>query len=160
VDGEPPPALPNSLEKAAQEAAEAEESAIASIMRDEIEKPTEVADVALAQLRDYPRHASVNHGFGGVPCENRVEQEGMMHPSFAVMAERSLHPSYERLVAASAFTGGALPRTMPASGVCLFTEAGCHLYVGRSNGMRKRYARHSNPGATHRNAAFALSPGS
>lgn len=78
-----------------------------------------------------------------------------MHPEFATMAE-SLHPSFVRLVAGPAFTNGVLPRDMPTSGVYLFTEGGRHLYVGRSNGMRKRYARHCNPGATYRMAAFAF----
>jgi hypothetical protein len=45
---------------------------------------------------------------------------------------------------------------MPSSGVYLFTENGKHLYVGRSNVMRKRYGRHCLPGATHRSAAFAF----
>jgi len=45
---------------------------------------------------------------------------------------------------------------MPASGVYLFTENGRHLYVGRSNMLRKRHARHCLPGATHRQAAFAF----
>ena len=78
-----------------------------------------------------------------------------MEPRFAAMAE-SLHPSFERLVAASPCTAGRLPTDMPLSGVYLFTEEGRHLYVGRTNGMRKRYARHCNPGATHRMAAFAF----
>jgi hypothetical protein len=45
---------------------------------------------------------------------------------------------------------------MPSSGVYLFTEAGRHLYVGRSNSLRARYGRHCRPGATHRQAAFAF----
>jgi len=51
---------------------------------------------------------------------------------------------------------GALPRDMPRSGVYLFTENGKHLYVGRSNVLRKRHGRHCRPGATHRQAAFAF----
>ena len=49
-----------------------------------------------------------------------------------------------------------MPRSMPRSGVYLFSEAGRHLYVGRSNDLRGRYARHCRPGATHRQAAFAF----
>ncbi|HZQ94706.1 MAG TPA: GIY-YIG nuclease family protein [Candidatus Sulfotelmatobacter sp.] len=45
---------------------------------------------------------------------------------------------------------------MPTSGVYLFTEKGRHLYVGRSNVLRKRYGRHCRPGATHKQAAFAF----
>ena len=33
---------------------------------------------------------------------------------------------------------------------------GRHLYVGRSNVLKKRYGRHCLPGATHRQAAFAF----
>ena len=43
------PVLRASLERAAQQAVEAEESAVASIMRGQIEKPTEVADAMLDQ---------------------------------------------------------------------------------------------------------------
>jgi hypothetical protein len=45
---------------------------------------------------------------------------------------------------------------MPVSGVYLFTDKGRHLYVGRSNVLRKRHGRHCRPGATHRQAAFAF----
>lgn len=78
-----------------------------------------------------------------------------MHYLFAKMVE-SLHPSFERLVAGPAFTGGALPLAMPKSGVYLFTEDGAHLYVGRSNNLEGRYGRHCRPGATHKQAAFAF----
>ena len=49
-----------------------------------------------------------------------------------------------------------MPAEMPVSSVYLFTENGRHLYVGRSNVLRKRYGRHCLPGATHRQAAFAF----
>jgi hypothetical protein len=62
----------------------------------------------------------------------------------------------EQLLAMPPLAYGALPRDMPQSGVNLFTEAGRHLYVGRSNGLRARYGRHCRPGATHRQAAFAF----
>jgi hypothetical protein len=51
------PALRSCLEKASEQAAAAEESAVTTIMRGQIEKPTEVADVALAQeVRTYFRN--------------------------------------------------------------------------------------------------------
>jgi hypothetical protein len=45
---------------------------------------------------------------------------------------------------------------MPTSGVYLFTEGLNHLYVGRSNRLRKRICRHGSPGAKHNVAAFAF----
>lgn len=49
-----------------------------------------------------------------------------------------------------------LPKDMPEKGVYLFSEGEYHLYVGRSNFIRKRLHRHCSPGATHRMAAFAF----
>ena len=48
------------------------------------------------------------------------------------------------------------PLNIPSQGVYLFSENGQHLYVGRSNTMRKRYQYHTRPGATHNQASFAL----
>jgi hypothetical protein len=78
-----------------------------------------------------------------------------MDPKFAALVE-TLAPKLERLLAMPPLAYGALPRAMPRSGVYLFTEAGRHLYVGRSNGLRGRYGRHCRPGATYRQAAFAF----
>jgi hypothetical protein len=78
-----------------------------------------------------------------------------MDRKFAVLIE-TLEPKLERLLASPAVRYGSLPRDMPASGVYLFTENGKHLYVGRSNVLRKRHGRHCLPGATHRQAAFAF----
>ena len=78
-----------------------------------------------------------------------------MDPKFAALVE-TLAPKLERLVAMPPLAYGALPRDMPASGVYLFSENGKHLYVGRSNVLRKRHGRHCRPGATHRQAAFAF----
>jgi hypothetical protein len=78
-----------------------------------------------------------------------------MDRKFAVLIE-ALSPKLERLLATPPLRYGALPRDMPDSGVYLFTENGRHLYVGRSNVLRKRHGRHCRPGATHRQAAFAF----
>jgi len=53
-------------------------------------------------------------------------------------------------------TDGFLPNDLPERGVYLFSEGDRHLYVGRSNGIRKRYFGHTRPGATHNSAAFAM----
>src|SRR5882672_7759085 len=78
-----------------------------------------------------------------------------MHASFARLIE-GLHPKYEELMRMSPCSWGRLPKTMPTRGVYLFSEGASHLYVGRSNGIRARFGRHCNPGATHRMAAFAF----
>ena len=78
-----------------------------------------------------------------------------MDPKFAALVE-TLAPKLESLLAMTPQQYGKLPRDMPVSGVYLFTEKGKHMYVGRSNVMRKRYGRHCRPGATHRQAAFAF----
>src|SRR5690242_15654245 len=68
----------------------------------------------------------------------------------------SLAPKLKDLLACTPLRRGLLPRDMPTSGVYLFSENERHLYVGRSNVLRKRYSRHCLPGATHRSAAFAF----
>jgi hypothetical protein len=79
----------------------------------------------------------------------------MTDPKFTALVE-ALAPKLDRLLAMQPLVYGALPRDMPKSGVYLFTEAGRHLYVGRSNVLRGRHGRHCRPGATYRQAAFAF----
>jgi len=76
-----------------------------------------------------------------------------MDSKFAALVEH-LAPKLARLLARPAVSNGALPRTMPRSGIYLFTENGRHLYVGRSNDLRGRYRNHC--GATERGAPFAF----
>jgi hypothetical protein len=68
----------------------------------------------------------------------------------------SLHPSLERLMQSPAFTFASLPKELPKAGVYLFTEGDKHLYVGRSNGLRKRLQQHCRPGSGHNSAPFAF----
>ena len=86
---------------------------------------------------------------------SRVGTARRMDPLFARFAN-SLHPTFARLVVAPPVIGGAFPKTVPERGIYLFSEVGQHLYVGRTNRIRKRYAGHCNPGATHFTAAFAF----
>lgn len=53
-------------------------------------------------------------------------------------------------------TPESLPTKMFKRGVYLLSDGEQHLYVGRSNDIKKRIGRHSRPGATHRMAAFAF----
>ena len=76
-----------------------------------------------------------------------------MDSKFAALVEH-LAPKLAQLLAMPALSNGALPRTMPRSGIYLFTENGRHLYVGRSNELRGRYRNHC--GATERGAPFAI----
>jgi hypothetical protein len=78
-----------------------------------------------------------------------------MDARFGALVE-TLAPKLEQLFCCPPLHYGELPHGMPLSGVYLFSEAGRHLYVGRSNGLRSRYGRHCRPGATHRQAAFAF----
>lgn len=50
-----------------------------------------------------------------------------------------------------------LPKVVPQKrGVYLFSEAGRHLYVGRTNRLRRRLAGHCRPSANHFTATFAF----
>jgi hypothetical protein len=74
---------------------------------------------------------------------------GCMDPRFAGLVE-TLAPKLERLVAMDPLQYGQLPLNMPEKGVYLFSAGRKHLYIGRSNGLRKHYYRHfqSRYGAT------------
>lgn len=50
----------------------------------------------------------------------------------------------------------ALPIILPKKGIYLFSEKNKHLYVGRSNNIRKRIQYHSRQGANHNQATFAF----
>ncbi len=78
-----------------------------------------------------------------------------LHPAFIHVVE-SLQPSFERLIAQQSRKPISIPAGLPSAGVYLFTECERHLYVGRSNNLRRRMQRHGSPGATHKQAAFAF----
>jgi len=68
----------------------------------------------------------------------------------------ALKPQLSRLFAMEPVTPESLPTKMFKKGIYLLSEGDDHLYVGRSNDLKKRIGRHSNPGATHGMAAFAF----
>lgn len=80
-----------------------------------------------------------------------------MNETFARHVE-ALHPTYERLVATAPFSFAQLAQQpqLPRKGVYLFSEGGRHLYVGRSNDIRKRICHHCRPGSTENQASFAF----
>ena len=69
----------------------------------------------------------------------------------------ALHPAFERLVAATPFKfadlGGQL---VPQKGIYLFSEDGQHLYIGRTDNIRRRLQDHCRQGSTHNQASFAF----
>jgi hypothetical protein len=78
-----------------------------------------------------------------------------MHPKFADAAN-SLHTSFEKLLAQPAWRhGGSWPKEK-IRGVYLFSENTQHLYVGRTNNVKNRYAGHCRPSSGHNSAPFAF----
>jgi hypothetical protein len=66
-----------------------------------------------------------------------------MHPRFAALTD-ALAPKLEQLLAMKPLRYGELPMDIPEKGVYLFSSGQKHLYIGRSNVLRKRYYRHFN----------------
>jgi hypothetical protein len=67
-----------------------------------------------------------------------------------------LEPKRIELVAMCPSDRDSLPKMMPTRGVYLFSESGKHLYVGRTNSLRKRICCHCLPSAGHGMAPFAF----
>ena len=75
-----------------------------------------------------------------------------MDSGFVKLIE-TLPTKLDELLSMKPLRFGNIPNTLPEKGVYLFSMDGRHLYVGRSNMLRKRYHRHF----THpRGAAFAF----
>jgi len=68
----------------------------------------------------------------------------------------SLHPKFESLLQSSPFKFDTLPKELPKAGVYLFTEGDKHLYVGRTNSLRRRLQQHCRPGSGHNSSPFAF----
>ena len=68
----------------------------------------------------------------------------------------SLHPSFETLLKSVPFQFASLPKTLPKAGVYLFSDGEHHLYVRRTNGIRKRLQQHCRPSSSHNSAPFAF----
>lgn len=79
-----------------------------------------------------------------------------MNETFRLHVE-ALHPAYERLIASTPFKFSELSKqALPLRGIYLLTEAGRHLYVGRSDSIRERLKNHCASSATHHKATFAF----
>lgn len=68
----------------------------------------------------------------------------------------SLHPAYEKLIAAEPITNAKFPNVRPKRAVYLFSEGNRPLYVGRTNNLRNRYGGHTRPSSKHYSAPFAF----
>jgi hypothetical protein len=68
----------------------------------------------------------------------------------------ALVPKLALLLSTPPVTVATLPGTMPARGIYLFSEGNRHLYVGRTNTLRKRLQNHCRPSSTHFQATFAF----
>ena len=64
-----------------------------------------------------------------------------MDPKFAKLVQ-TLAPKLDELLAMVPRRHGNIPMTLPMKGVYLFSKGKKHLYVGRSNVLRKQFHRH------------------
>jgi hypothetical protein len=78
-----------------------------------------------------------------------------MNPKFRNFVDL-LEPLYRQLMAAPPTRVDQLPRDMPTAGIYVFSEHHRHLYVGRTNRMRRRLQEHSRPSSTSDSAPFAF----
>lgn len=78
-----------------------------------------------------------------------------MDPKFAALVV-SLEPKLQALIQMSPVSAARLPRVMPSHGIYLFSDGTRHLYVGRSNNIRRRIGLHCRPGSQHNQATFAF----
>jgi hypothetical protein len=70
----------------------------------------------------------------------------------------ALHPAFGRLIAMHPMTIATLPKDAPLQCIYPFSEAGRHLYVGRTRrqSLRQRLRQHSIDSAQHNQAVFAF----
>jgi hypothetical protein len=111
------------------------------------------SDLLLTDLCD-----AINMLFDGTPPTEAKRNVGRlpgMHGGFKAHI-RELETKRRALLGLKPSTRDSLPRRMPERGVYLFSENGRHLYVGRSNAIRKRIGRHCRPSAKHNMASFAF----
>lgn len=78
-----------------------------------------------------------------------------MNPKFSRVIE-SLEPAFQRLIQMEPVSRERLPRTMPTQGIYLFSDGTSHLYVGRSDNIRRRIGLHCRACSQHNQATFAF----
>ncbi len=67
-----------------------------------------------------------------------------------------MEPSLKALMEMTPVSGSRLPGDIPDRGIYLFSDGDQHLYVGRSNRIRKRLQDHCRPSSRHNAATFAF----
>jgi predicted GIY-YIG superfamily endonuclease len=78
-----------------------------------------------------------------------------INAEFANIVE-SLELKFAKLIAMNPVRYSSLPREMPERGIYLFSQGKRHLYVGRTNRLRRRLAGHCRPSSSHFSATFAF----
>ncbi|MBN1582718.1 MAG: hypothetical protein JXA89_18550 [Anaerolineae bacterium] len=78
-----------------------------------------------------------------------------MNESFEKLIER-LDERFQELKSMQLVNVAKLPREMPLSGIYVFYEDECPLYVGRSGRIRQRLQQHCRPSSGHNSAPFAF----
>jgi hypothetical protein len=80
----------------------------------------------------------------------------MTYNSEFMIIVASLEDKFQELITATPVKYGDLPRHLPKRAIYLFSRGTEHLYVGRTNNLRRRLRDHCSPSATHKTAAFAF----
>lgn len=78
-----------------------------------------------------------------------------MNAKFANLVE-SLEPAFQKLLQMTPVRAEQLPRSMPKQGIYLFSNGDEHLYVGRSDNIRRRIGLHCRASSQHNQATFAF----
>jgi predicted GIY-YIG superfamily endonuclease len=84
-----------------------------------------------------------------------VRYGGRINPAFAHIVE-ALDAKFQTLIVMAPVRYNALPMAIPERGVYLFSDGKGHLYVGRTNRIRRRLAGHCRASSTHFSATFAF----
>ena len=78
-----------------------------------------------------------------------------MNEKFRKVVE-DLEPTFQVLVQKRPVTSASLPGDLPRRGIYLFSEAEKHLYVGRTDTLRRRIQDHCRESSNHNKATFAF----
>jgi hypothetical protein len=78
-----------------------------------------------------------------------------VNAKFAAIVE-GLEPKFQQLMQIEPVSAERLPVNMPKQGIYLFSDGEHHLYVGRSDNIRRRIRLHCRPGSQHNQATFAF----
>ena len=82
-------------------------------------------------------------------------REERMNQKFRKLVE-DLEPTFKALVQKRSVTSASLPSDLPRRGIYLFSEAEKHLYVGRTDNLRRRIQDHCRESSNHNKATFAF----